>query len=343
VDFNSIIIIIMKTMKHRSKLRIFLIVTGTVLSSIIGLCIAMYDSSPVGYWRSREGLITYSKTYNEALRLLPPPNQTLDIRTSFGVVRMYKWVTEQTQSATPIILIPGRSAGVPMWSSNLNAFITKHPVYAMDFLGDAGMSVQTVKIENGADQAAWLHEALSSLNVTKMHIVGHSFGGWAAANYATRYPEKVASLILLEPVFVFQGLRTEIIIKSIPAAIPFLPKSWRESMLEDIAGATEIDYADPVARMIAAGTEYYARKLPGLPEQITLEQLKTWEMPTYVAMGEKSVMHDSEKAIAVAQSNIKHIQAKNWLGGTHSLPMDFPREINAEIVKFIEVNCKPTL
>lgn len=321
-------------MKHKRKvLRVFIFMLMTI--SIVGLGIVLYDSSPVGYWRSREGQLAYTMTYNRAMKLLSPPNHTFDIRTSFGVVRMYKWVTKRTQSATPIVLIPGRSAGVPMWSSNLEGLIAKHPVYAMDFLGEAGMSIQTVKIVDGADQAAWLHEAVSSLNVAKMHFVGHSFGGWAAANYATRYPEKVASLILLEPVFVFQGLKTEIIIKSIPAAIPFLPKSWRERMLKNIGGAVEIDYNDPVARMIAEGTEYYARKLPGLPEQISVEQLKTWKMPVYVAMGEKSVMHDSEKAIAVAQSSVRHVKAKNWMGGTHSLPMDFPREMIAEINAFI--------
>ena len=306
--------------------------------SILGLGIAMYDSCPVGYWRTHDGHAAYRMTYDEAMELLPQPSETLDIHTSFGVVRIYQWVTEQTQSATPVVLIPGRSAGVPMWSGNLQDFIVKHPVYAMDYLGDAGMSIQSVSIENGANEAAWLDEVLASLNLTKVHMVGHSFGGWAAANYATRYSEKVASLILLEPVFVFQGLKTEIIIKSIPAAIPFLPKRWRESMLKDIGGAEEIDYHDPVARMIAEGTEYYAGKLPGLPEQITAEQLQTWEMPVYVAMGEKSVMHDAEKAVVVATSNIKHVKARNWANGTHSLPMDFPREINAEIIAFIAAN-----
>jgi pimeloyl-ACP methyl ester carboxylesterase len=34
-----------------------------------------------------------------------------------------------------------------------------------------------------------------------VHLVGHSFGGWLAANYAVRDPERLASLSLLEPVF----------------------------------------------------------------------------------------------------------------------------------------------
>ena len=325
-------------MNNKRKLRGFLIVLGPIVISIIGLGTYFYDPSSIGYWRTPKGQSDYMKTYQEAMTLLPSPSRTLDVSTSYGTVRVYEWSTPATRSAPPIVLVPGRSASVPMWANNLPDFVAKHTVYAMDTLGDAGMSVQTAKIENGTNQAAWLHEVLASLNVTNFHIIWHSLGGWAAANYATRYPEKVASLILLEPVFVFQGMKTELILKTIPASIPFLPKSWRESMLKEIGGVSELDLNDPVARMIAEGTEYYALKLPSLPEQISPEQLQTWKMPTYVAMGSKSVMHDSEKAVAIAQSNIKQVQAKNWSGGTHSLPMDFSREIDAEIIAFIAAN-----
>lgn len=328
-----------KAERSKRKLcRVLLLIFGVVIIGLAMLGIAMYDPSPVGYWRTSEGQRTYTKTYDEAMKLLPAPNKTLDISTDFGVVRVYEWRTEQTRLATPIVILPGRSAGVPMWVNNLPDFVAKRPVYAMDALGDAGMSVQTVRIKDRTDQAAWLHQVLMNLTLTKAHMVGHSFGGWAAANYATQHPERLASLVLLEPVLVFQGLSTEIIIKSIPTAIPFLPRSWRESMLKDIGGVTEIDLTDPIARMIAEGTEYYAQKLPGLPEQITPQQLQAWKMPVYVAMADKSVMHDSDKAVAVARSNIRQVQVKNWSGATHSLPMEFPREINAEVLSFIDAS-----
>jgi pimeloyl-ACP methyl ester carboxylesterase len=327
-----------KAERPKRKLRVLLLIFGVVIIGLVMLGIAINDPRAVGYWRTPEGQRTYIKTYEEAMKLLPAPSKTLDISTDFGVVRVYEWITEKTQVATPIILLPGRSAGVPMWLNNLPDFVTERPVYAMDALGDAGMSVQTVRIKDGTDQATWLHQVLMNLTLTKVHMVGHSFGGWAAANYATQHPERVASLTLLEPVFVFQGLNIQIIIKTIPAAIPFLPRSWRESMLKEIGGVTEIDLTDPVARMIAEGTEYYAQKLPGLPEQITPEQMQTWKMPVYVAMADKSAMHDSEKAVAVARSNIKHVQVKNWSGATHSLPMEFPDEINTKVLSFMNAS-----
>ena len=105
----------------------------------------------------------------------------------------------------PVVLLPGRTSGVPMWASNLPDLAAARTTYALDALGDAGLSVQIRPISDGADQADWLDQVLAQLPVRSVHLLGHSFGGWLAANYAVRHPERVQTLTLLDPVFVFQG------------------------------------------------------------------------------------------------------------------------------------------
>ncbi len=89
------------------------------------------------------------------------------------------------------------------------------------------MSVQTRALVDGADQAAWLDQVLARVleeaAVPKVHLMGHSFGGWSAANYAARHPRRLASLTLVDPVLVFQGIRWQIYVKSIPASCPYCP------------------------------------------------------------------------------------------------------------------------
>ncbi|HWQ83864.1 MAG TPA: alpha/beta hydrolase, partial [Anaerolineales bacterium] len=162
---------------------------------------------------------------------------------------------------------------------------------------------------------------------------------WWAANYASRYPQRVASLALLEPVFVFTGLKPALLLKLIPATLPFAPKSYRDAVLKEIGGSqeAELDLEDPVVRMIALGSEAFVRHIP-MPVQITPEQMQAWEMPVYAAMAANSALHDSEQAAAAARANVRQVQVKNWPGASHSLPMEFPAEIDAELLDFMQAS-----
>jgi pimeloyl-ACP methyl ester carboxylesterase len=312
-----------------------------LIGAIVVVCIVVYvvmtDSSPIGYWRSAEGKEAYEEAYANAMNTLPAPTQTYDIPTSYGTVRVYEWTNAQHRSATPAVFLPGRSSGVPMWAATLSAIAATRPVYAMDALGDAGLSQQSVPLKNGADQAAWVEDVLGALQVESVHVIGHSFGGWGAANYASRYPHRIATLTLLEPVVTFQGFYLSVYLKTLPLALPLLPESWREGALQDIGGGTPADLNDPLARMIALGFEQYAAKLPP-PEQISQEQMQRWEFPVFVAMAGNSAFHDGAKAVAVANKHVAQVQAKLWRDATHSLPMDVGPELNQEMIDFMRAN-----
>ena len=173
-----------------------------------------------------------------------------------------------------------------------------------------------------------------------MHLVGHSFGGWLAANYAARYPERVATLSLLEPVFDFGGIRWQVYLKSISASLPFVPRSRREAMLADFGGAEEIDPDDPVARMISDATEHYVAKLP-LPERLSPERLRSLSMPVYAAMASDSAMHDSAAATRVAREDVRDLRIRTWPGATHSLPMEFSDRLDRELLEFMAAHEPP--
>ncbi|MET7770280.1 alpha/beta fold hydrolase [Nocardia sp. NPDC005366] len=143
-----------------------------------------YDPNSIGHFRSPEGERAYKASYAKAMKLLPEPVKTYDIQTGFGTVRAYRFADDKHSVGAPIVLFPGRTSGTPMWAENLEDLAAERTVYALDALGDAGLSVQTRPIENSTDQAAWIEETLAGLGVDKAHIVGHSFGGWLAANFA---------------------------------------------------------------------------------------------------------------------------------------------------------------
>ena len=312
---------------------------GVLLALALGgTLVATHDSSPLGHWRTDAGQQAFTASYAAAMELLPEPTRALNVSTDYGTVRVYEFVTPATRARTPVVLLPGRTASAPMWLENLPDLAAGRPVYALDTLGDAGMSVQTRALVDGVDQAAWLDQVLARVleeaDAPKAHLMGHSFGGWSAANYAARHPRRLASLALVDPVLVFQGIRWQIYVKSIPASLPFLPRSWRDRMLGDIGGGGEVDLDDPLARLISDGMEHYAGKLP-LPERLTDEQLQGLTVPVYAAMASESALHDSAAAVAVGQARVRDIRIRNWPGATHSLPMEFPDQLDREALAFM--------
>jgi hypothetical protein len=126
-----------------------------------GATVATYDRSPVGHWRTVAGQQAFATSYAAAMRLLPEPTRTLNLSTDYGTVRVYEFVTPATRARTPVVLLPGRTASAPMWLENLPDLAAGRPAYALDTLGDAGMSVQTRALIDGADQAAWFDQVLS--------------------------------------------------------------------------------------------------------------------------------------------------------------------------------------
>ncbi|WP_019348825.1 alpha/beta fold hydrolase, partial [Mycolicibacterium conceptionense] len=105
-----------------------------------------------------------------------PPFELFDVPTSFGTVRAYRF--GGAVAGAPVVLLPGRNASTPMYRTNLGPLLQQRTVYAIDLLGEAGLSVQHKSIRDAVDQAQWLDEALAGLGVEQAHLLGVSIGGW---------------------------------------------------------------------------------------------------------------------------------------------------------------------
>ena len=322
------------TGKRRRWPIVLLAVVAAVSTS--GLILLIAAGSPgVGHFRTVEGRQGYEDAYATAMAGLPEPTETHDVETSFGTVRAYAWIDERNQDATPVVLLPGRASAVPMWGDNLPDFIEHRTVYAFDTLGDTGMSVQTVPMTGIADAARWVDEAMAGLEIERAHLVAHSQGGGLAAAVAVRHPERLASLTLLEPIMTLGMLPLSVILASIPVSLPFLPESWREAGLNTIGGveAGEVDPDDPLARLIALGSEHFdSSSLPN-PSILSDDELRGLPMPVYVAIAADSSLAGGEDAVEKAKL-VPDAQVKVWPDTTHSLPMQVAPALDAELETF---------
>lgn len=319
----------------RRRWPVVLLATLAVVSTS-GLVLLLATSGPgVGHFRTPEAREAYEDAYAEALGRLPEPTETQDIETTFGTVRAYTWIPEGRSDTTPVVLLPGRSSAAPMWGDNLPHYIEHRTVYAFDVIGDTGMSQQTVPMRDVGDAARWVDEAMAGLGLDRVHLVGHSQGGGLAAAVAVRYPDRLASLTLLEPVLTLSALPLSVVLASIPVSLTFLPESWREAALNQIGGVEneEVDPDDPLARMINVGAEGYSSSGLPNPVQLTDTELKNLPMPVYVGIASGSPLAGGEAGAEKARL-IPDAQVKVWPDTTHSLPMQVAPALDAELETF---------
>ncbi|MGY0035730.1 alpha/beta fold hydrolase [Pedobacter sp. NJ-S-72] len=200
------------------------------------------------------------EVYDKAMKQLPRPSAIYDEPTSFGTVRVYRF---GNQGGTPIILLPGRSSSTPMWEANLPGLLNQFDVYTIDLLGEPGKTIQSAPVENIQQQAVWMETVLEQLNLKKVHLLGVSFGGWSAVNYAIHFPKRIVSLILLDPALVFARFSWKIIAFSLVTMIPFIPESWRQKSLSWISGGAKVDPENNVSKLISIGLkDFVVEHLP---------------------------------------------------------------------------------
>ena len=289
-----------------------------------------------GRWRSPEARATFEARYAEAMRRLPSPRETHDLPTDAGTVRAYVF-GERSEGRGPVVMCPGRSSGAPMWAENLPGLCAEREVILFDAIGDTGLSEQTRPFTSPRDQADYVAQMLRALADRPVHLVGHSFGGALAAATAVHHGELLASLALLEPVFVFGWPRAEVLRLSLPASRPLLPRSWREAGLARSGGQPSRDLRDPLAAMIAAGSEGFHPELP-VPRPLSDAQLAALRTPLLLAMAERSVMGGATTAVKRARAHVPTVQAKVWPGTTHSLPMEAVEELDRELLTFFRAH-----
>ena len=103
----------------------------------------------------------------------------------------------------PLLVLHG-AGGNRGWRRWMAAVAERHTIYAPSHPG-FGQSGDAEWMEGIDDLARFYLWFLDALGLPKAHVLGHSIGGWTAAELATMHPGAVDRLILVAPT----GLRPE--------------------------------------------------------------------------------------------------------------------------------------
>jgi pimeloyl-ACP methyl ester carboxylesterase len=289
----------------------------------------MATRGSVGRFTSADAELRFRTAYAEVMALLPPPDAEHEVRTAYGTVHVYRF---GDHDGVPLVLLPGRAGSTTMWRPNLPAWAAERTVYAVEVLGEPGLSVQERPLRDADDQAEWLEATLAGLGLRHAHLVGVSFGGWLAVNLAVHGCAAVASLSLIDPAVTFGRLPLRMVLASL-ATLPMAPEFLRTRMLSWISGGAPVEGV-PEARVIAASMREYKLAVP-VPAYPSDAQLRGLHVPTLALIAGRSRIHDARKALDRARALLPDGQVELWPEATHALSGEFAEQVNARVLEFV--------
>jgi pimeloyl-ACP methyl ester carboxylesterase/membrane protease YdiL (CAAX protease family) len=147
-------------------------------------------------FKTPQGEAAYLAAYDAAMKSWPVPYEEVNLPSRFGTTHV---IICGPKDGPPLVLLHGYMATVTMWSPNITAFSKHYRVYAVDVMGQPGKSIPGQPICNAGDFASWLTDAFDALHLDRVFLVGMSYGGWLALNYAIAAPQRICKLVLLSP------------------------------------------------------------------------------------------------------------------------------------------------
>jgi len=217
---------------------------------------------------------------------MPATEETLTTRDVN--VRLFRGGSGKT-----LIFLHG-AGGFPGWVPFFDRLAARYEVLAPEHPG-FGKSDKPAWMRNVSDLAMYYLDVLDGLGAKDVHLIGHSLGGWTAAELAVRNCARLASLTLIAPA----GIR----IKGLPVGDNFIwgPEENTRNLYYDQSIADQIVARVPSEEEteLALTNRFMAVKLGWEPRWFN-PALERWlhriQVPSLVLWGENDKLLPSRYA-----------------------------------------------
>lgn len=227
----------------------------------------------------------------ELLARWPVPCQHLRVPTREGETFV---VACGPKSAPPLVLLHGSGATSVTWIGDVEAWSAHFRVYAVDQIGEPGLSARSRPALASDAHALWLDDVLGALSVERASFAGVSLGGFLALDYASRRPERVERVAVLCPGGVGRQ-RIGFLFKVVPLLLlgrPGRRAALRIALGGAPGGAPASPAEDAMADYLTLIFASFRPRRETLP-QLGDEALARLTMPVLAVLGARDAMLDS--------------------------------------------------
>jgi pimeloyl-ACP methyl ester carboxylesterase len=280
-------------------------------------------------WKTAAGGEAVLARYREFLKFWPGEAEQLCVPTEQGETFV---IASGPKDAPPVLLLHGSASNSASWMGDAALLTQRFRVYAVDMIGEPGLSAPARPPLATHVYADWLGEVMAGLGVTRAALVGISLGGWLALEYATRRPETVSAIGLLCPGGV--GKHKNILVWALPLLM--LGKWGRQKIMQRMAGGVAAPKDLPPAAkafgafmdLIFANFRPRTEVLPPFADA----DLARLDMPLLCILGARDVMIDSAGTRERLTRNVARAEVV-WLPEAGHLLIDQGRAVDGFLQK----------
>jgi pimeloyl-ACP methyl ester carboxylesterase len=267
-------------------------------------------------YKSIEGERAVRDRYLEILKRWPVANQQLRVPTREGETFV---VSCGHPDAPALLLLHGSMANSAMWMGDVAAWAARFRVYAVDVIGEAGLSAPSRPPLASEAHALWLDDVMQGLSLASTSMIGVSLGGWLALDFATRRPERVESLVVVCPGGVGRQ-KISIVFKTIP--LRMLGNWGKRQAAELVLGrapanpSPAVQYFMQFMSLIHRNFRSRMVKLPIFSN----DALRRLTMPVMAIVGGKDVLIDSAETKRRLEQNVPRAEIRYLPDAGHFIP-----------------------
>jgi pimeloyl-ACP methyl ester carboxylesterase len=186
----------------------------------------------------------------------------------------------------------------------------------------------------------WLDELFDGLALgDDVHLIGLSYGGWIAAQYATSRPDRLESLVLLAPAATVADIDPEFLARSALCLIPhrFFTRGFMHWLFEDsVTDPVTRPLVDELADDIYLGLRCFKAKPLVRPTVLSDEQLRSMGPPTILLVGENEKLYRARAALQRLRTVAPRIETVLVPRAGHDLTIARAEMVNAIIHDFLD-------
>jgi pimeloyl-ACP methyl ester carboxylesterase len=294
-------------------------------------------------FRSVQAQEQYLASYDLRAKQWPVASETRMVKTAYGqtFVRI-----SGPADAQPLVLLPGGFATSLMWMSNIEALSASYKSYAVDNIYDNGRSIYTHPLQGPDGFVNWLDDLFTVLDLgDNIHLMGISNGGWLASQYALRFPDRVAKLVLLAPAATVLQLQVMFAIRLFAGGLfnfllsrrSFITTSlcwiFADLVQKDEAGRMLVD---EIADEILLAFQCFKPRAYVNPTVLSDQELHSLKMPTLFLVGEHEKIYSAPRAVRRLNAVAPQIKTEIILQAGHDLAFVQAEVVNRKVLEFLK-------